>query len=134
MPRMATARQRAHQRQQAALTSRRRYVAPAPEDAVRTPPTPTLEELPGIPTSHPTWWWVQRIELHPTGPRWVLIAECPSETEAFKIALRQRWQARVTKYGYKGPPYVTHRSPKVVTQEESDAHQSAANPDPEQTG
>jgi hypothetical protein len=81
-------------------------------DVVQAPPTPEHRDWPAIPSQHPQWWQVHRVEAHGDRRVYVLIHETPNETEAFKVALLQDSQAKITKWNDRSPPYLTHRSPK----------------------
>jgi len=91
-----------------------RYL-PVDPDPPRPPAAPVLEDWPRIESRHPTWWQVQRVEKRGDQTVWVLIAEVRSEDAAFRIAHRQKYQVRISKYGDRQKPYYSHREPKVVT-------------------
>jgi len=89
----------------------------APETPVdEVPPeAPPQWDWPAVPSRHPHWWQVHRIEIHGTERRLVLIAEVRTETEAFRVAAAQMSQVRLTKWGSPARPYETpHRDPLVV--------------------
>lgn len=80
------------------------------------PELPTLADWPPTPSRHPNWWQVHRVEHHGLERRLVLIAECYSEDEAFKVAAKQASQVRITKWGVKARPYESFRAPLVVVE------------------
>lgn len=92
-------------------------VAPDP-----APVTSDLHDWPRIQSRHPNWWQVHRIEHHGTEKRLVLLAECRSEDDAFKIAAQQVSQVRITKWGTKRP-YESYRPPLVVVEGTVSSHE-----------
>lgn len=82
-------------------------------------PTPaiagrTLLTSPVIPTTHPTYWQVHRVESRAGVQDFVLIAECRTEADAFRVTDAEAWQCRIRRWGSRLPPYISYRPVRVV--------------------
>ena len=65
---------------------------------------------------HPSWWHVQRVERCKGRLRYVLIAECQTESAAFAVVARQLSQTRIIRFGDKRAPFVSWRQPLEVSE------------------
>lgn len=111
-------RRRVRQRQQADAMSRlldlSKHVGDCQDDRPPARAERPRVDWPEIQSRHPGWWQVHRIELRQGVRVTVLIAEVRTEDEAFRVMDQQHSQTRISKWGSKLPPYVSHRDPLVV--------------------